>query len=426
MFRNLFLFIIGSLAVSLYSPFLKYRRFGLKKNKELSLGDDCFDQAKLSKNLNEVYKKILNEKLDKDNYLGINDITDKSFVLKNFNIFKHNSKKKTLEISTSGTTGQGLKFSVTQYFMRKQWKIFEKQFNEASVYGKWTLQFSGRDLKIFGIRCPVFIDLSSKKVYANQYCLNSAQVNFITLIIKFFGISWIHGYPSMVVEYIEQVTARQDVDKISFSDFTVTMSSETFTEQQEKYLRNNGISKIYNMYGQSEGVANFFTCKSGWMHVNESFSLVEFIKSGELFEIVGTSLHNAAFTFYRYKTGDFVEEVITDRCECGRLSRRVSNVLGRQDDYIILKDGSKVGRLDHLTKGDMRVHQAQVVQKIKGAFILYVSCDPENFQDLKESLTNRCVGFFDNRADVEIRHTTEFILSRSGKWKFVVNLINSD
>jgi phenylacetate-CoA ligase len=415
---------LGTIAVSIYSPFLYFKRFGLKSNLEFNSEDDYFNAECLSEKLVAVHEKFQRQILKKSKLIRVDDFTDKNYFVKNMKFFDKKNNLKTVKMSTSGTTGQGLKFEVTQLFMRKQWEVFEKQFREASVLGTWRLQFSGRDLKILGLRCPVFLDFYEKKVFANQYCLNSGQVNFIMKIVKCFNITWIHGYPSMVVDFIQQVTNSKSPTDFPFNKITVTLSSETFTAQQKEYLNNKGITRVYDMYGQSEGVANFFTCKHGWMHVNESFSLVEFIPSGDLFEIVGTSLHNNALTFYRYKTGDFVEKVFTSPCDCGRHSRRILNVLGRQDDYVVLKDGSKVGRLDHLTKGDMRVHQAQIVQEIKGSFTLNIACDPDNFADLKQSLMTRCLGYFGDRADVEIKHVSKFIISRAGKWKFVVNLTN--
>ncbi|TOQ84972.1 hypothetical protein CGG86_23655, partial [Vibrio parahaemolyticus] len=47
---------------------------------------------------------------------------------------------------------------------------------------------------------------------------------------------------------------------------------------------------------------------------------------------------------------------------CNRKSRVIKEVLGREDDYITLDSGAKVGRLDHIWKDTFNILEGQIIQ----------------------------------------------------------------
>ncbi|HDH00808.1 MAG TPA: phenylacetate--CoA ligase, partial [Nitrospirae bacterium] len=100
-------------------------------------------------------------------------------------------------------------------------------------------------------------------------------------------------------------------------------------------------------YGLSEvmgpGIAGECIRRKG-LHINEDHFLVEIInpetlepvKPGEVGELVITTLTKEAFPMIRYRTRDLTM-LITAPCECGRRFYRMSKVLGRTDDMLIVK-----------------------------------------------------------------------------------------
>jgi len=102
----------------------------------------------------------------------------------------------------------------------------------------------------------------------------------------------------------------------------------------------------YNSYGLSElngpGVAFECIYKKD-MHVWEDAYIVEIIdpKTGEVLEdgqegeVVLTNLIRHATPILRYRTRDLAF-LHPDKCECGRTHRRLSRILGRTDDMLII------------------------------------------------------------------------------------------
>ena len=406
--------------VTLYSMVLHARRFGVTKIMSCQPDDDVFDPARFKCKLQGVYKSI-------DVNVKRSDTTDKTQVLLNYDGYNKANSASTLKLSTSGTTGQGLSFPVDQEFLRAQWSVFRKQFEECGVYGSWRVQFGGRDVKVLGKRFNVVLDYFDKKVITNQYSLGDVQVQRLAEICKRKQIYWLHGYPSMIYEFLSIWDKLYQAGKLNFepADFIVTVSSETLTKQVRKELLNLGAKKIFDMYGQTEGVANFFTCQHGRMHVHEDFSLVEFIYNGTAYDIIGTSIKNKLFQFYRYKTGDTVEEVNIGDCPCGRKSRTVKGLTGRSEDYVITTTGFKVGRLDHLTKGDDRIKRAQIIQNKIGIADFIIQCDPDHASEIIKDIKKRCHAYFGDELHFNFILSSDFELKSNGKFTFVINKIKS-
>jgi phenylacetate-CoA ligase len=100
-------------------------------------------------------------------------------------------------------------------------------------------------------------------------------------------------------------------------------------------------------YGLSEiigpGVSGECLERSG-LHINEDHFLIEVVDpdtlqpvpEGETGELVITSLTKEAFPMIRYRTRDLTR-ILPGGCPCGRTGRRMSRVLGRSDDMLIIR-----------------------------------------------------------------------------------------
>jgi phenylacetate-CoA ligase len=100
-------------------------------------------------------------------------------------------------------------------------------------------------------------------------------------------------------------------------------------------------------YGLSEvigpGISGECLERKG-LHINEDHFILEVVHpdtlqpvpSGEVGELVLTTLSKEAFPMIRYRTGDLTR-ILSGECPCGRTGRRMSRVLGRSDDMLIIK-----------------------------------------------------------------------------------------
>ncbi len=125
------------------------------------------------------------------------------------------------------------------------------------------------------------------------------------------------------------------------------LGGEPWTEDMRVAIeRELGIS-AFNNYGLSEvigpGVSGECFLRDG-MHIQEDHFLVECldpdtlepVAEGEPGELVFTALTKQAFPIIRYRTRDIAR---LDRrpCDCGRTGIRMSRVIGRTDDMLIIR-----------------------------------------------------------------------------------------
>jgi len=123
--------------------------------------------------------------------------------------------------------------------------------------------------------------------------------------------------------------------------------SEPWSDAMRKEIESKlGIVATDN-YGLSEvmgpGISGECLERNG-LHFNEDHFLVEVVDPetlapvpyGEVGELVLTSLTKEAFPTIRYRTRDLVRMLPGD-CPCGRTGRRMSRLLGRTDDMLIIR-----------------------------------------------------------------------------------------
>jgi phenylacetate-CoA ligase len=166
-------------------------------------------------------------------------------------------------------------------------------------------------------------------------------------LMQDFRTTTLHVTPSYAL-YLASVIQNEGIDpKKDLSLRRAYMGSEPYSEETRiKIEKSLGID-VYNSYGLSEmngpGVA--FECmeKSG-MHLWEDNFIMEIIDpdtgenlpEGEKGELVLTTLCREAMPILRYRTRDIVM-IIPGRCKCGRTHRRISRIIGRSDDMIIIR-----------------------------------------------------------------------------------------
>lgn len=123
--------------------------------------------------------------------------------------------------------------------------------------------------------------------------------------------------------------------------------AEPWTEEMRKDIEKTLGIKAYDIYGLTEisgpGVA--FECEEQeGMHIQEDFFAAEIINPktgavlpyGEVGELVFTCLTKKAFPLLRYRTRDLCKLTI-EPCKCGRTHVRMSKIMGRSDDMMVVK-----------------------------------------------------------------------------------------
>ncbi len=164
-------------------------------------------------------------------------------------------------------------------------------------------------------------------------------------VMKDFKTTVIHITPSYLL-HIHSCLKDLNTQPQDLSLSKAYLGAEPYSEQTRQKLESLFGIDAYNSYGLSEmngpGVA--FECvHKNDMHVWEDAYILEIIDpetgevlpDGEKGEVVLTNLVRGAMPLLRYRTRDLAF-VHTDPCPCGRTHRRLSRILGRTDDMLII------------------------------------------------------------------------------------------
>ena len=150
------------------------------------------------------------------------------------------------------------------------------------------------------------------------------------------------SYAEYLAETIEESGLSEKI-KLKAGIFGAEAWSNEMRKRIEEKLR----IKAYDIYGLTEitGPGVSFECsEQTGMHINEDHFIAETIDpdTGEVLpegtkgEIVFTCLTKQAFPLLRYRTRDICILSSND-CSCGRTLKKMSRLMGRSDDMIIIK-----------------------------------------------------------------------------------------
>lgn len=152
--------------------------------------------------------------------------------------------------------------------------------------------------------------------------------------------------PSYALTIAEGV-AKAGIDPADLSLQSGIFGAEPWTEGMRKDIEKGLGIKAYDIYGLTEivGPGVSISCdEHNGMHIQEDYFYPEIIDpetleplpDGEIGELVFTTLGKEGFPMIRYRTRDLCY-LMRDKCACGRTTVRMSKILGRTDDMLIIR-----------------------------------------------------------------------------------------
>jgi phenylacetate-CoA ligase len=166
------------------------------------------------------------------------------------------------------------------------------------------------------------------------------------MLMRDFGATALGVTPSYAL-HVAEVAVAEGVDLRSLPLRAVFSGAEPMTDGMRKKIEERMGVTLYEQYGLSEiigpGVA--WACgRSDGMHLCEDHFVPEIVDpdtgdplpDGEVGELVLSAPTKEAFPVLRYRTRDLVR-ISHDPCPCGRTFARISKVLGRTDDMMIIR-----------------------------------------------------------------------------------------
>jgi phenylacetate-CoA ligase len=151
------------------------------------------------------------------------------------------------------------------------------------------------------------------------------------------------GYPSVVSRLA--FLLRDEGIPIKNAPLAFVSASDQLFTGFRKVIGEVFRTRVTDFYGSAEFCATFSECERGAYHLDHEVGYVELLGEGLRRRIIATGLLNPAMPLVRYDTGDGVElfaEGPDYCCPCGRSTLAVRRIIGREDEYLILRDGGRV------------------------------------------------------------------------------------
>ena len=345
-------------------------------------------------------------------------------------VAKNIHASKLIESNSSGSTGEPLKFYITQES--------QDMSNAAAFRGWGWAGFSMGDkivnLAGFPYQMIGKSELSKRIAYTitrhqflQAFNLDENTINQYIEFIRTYKPKAIRGYSSSIYLLAK---AMEEYGIHDIQPHAIITHGETLSGEMRQTIEKQFGCKVFDGYG-GEGMLIAMQCgEHDGYHLTAENLVVEFIKqnehvsAGELGEIVLTDLTNYGMPFIRYKIGD-VGKPSDDTCSCGRGLPLMESIEGRVPDMIMTPSGKVL--IVHFFTGLFEyiegVDQFQILQEKSDELIVRLVKNSK-FSDTDEGrIVREIQEYAGEDVGIVIDFVEEIPVSRSGKRRFVISKV---
>jgi phenylacetate-CoA ligase len=334
---------------------------------------------------------------------------------------------------TSGTTGKSLVFPLSKYCFQREYafRSMHYQWGGVSMQGRDRVATcAGHPVALSDRKMPPFwvYDWSNNWLFFSSYHLSEKNLPAYISELEKFDPVMLHGYPSSVY-LLALAFEKYGGKKLNLR--SIYVSSETLLGFQRKRIEEAFGVKVYNWYGNSEMCANIVECERGELHLKLEHSLVEILNEndqecqpGQTGRLVCTGFGNSAFPLIRYEIGDSVTIASDQRAKCGRSGQLIEQVNGREEDYVITRDGRFVGRLDHIFKDSRNVIEAQLFQKSVDELIIRIKKKDVYSTKDELAITKEARLRLGKNIEIKFEYVDHISRTANGKFRFMLSYVD--
>ena len=256
--------------------------------------------------------------------------------------------------------------------------------------------------------------------------------------LKISGICCTPSYALYLAETLEKLGVSKDEINLRIGVF----GAEPWTDNMRKEIESRLGLKGYNIYGLSEimGPGVSYECQEqNGSHISEDHFFPEIINPetleqlpyGEQGELVFTTLTQEGMPLLRYRTKDLCT-LMEGQCACGRTLVRMSRIVGRSDDMLIIRGINVFPSQVESVILEMQEFEPQymlIVDRVKNLDTLqvqvevrkdYFSDDIGSMLALKKKLADKLKSVISIAADVRLMEPGSIERSQ-GKGKHVID-----
>lgn len=356
------------------------------------------------------YRKLyMDAGIQSEDIQGLGDIKKLPIITKDM-VKKHaeemliQPKWKMVKANTSGTTGTPLRvYESWSSIWWEQAYLYCSRKRNGFVYGQPLVSLRGNlDRSISHLKVHV-----SNTLFLSSYNINKNTIEEYHKRIVHHSPTAIEGYPSSLYTFalcLKEAGLELHIP-VAFT------SSETLLDYQRSLIEKQLNTEIFDNYGMTERTINLLETRNhAGYYEAPGYSINEYVEDGE----ICTSLINHDFPMIRYRSYDVMQM---------KEPGIVTQILGRMDDEVICKDGTKVSRIDFIENGN-NIKACQWVQYEVGHLLVNVVPDVGFSETDKEFIrreTLKRTGA--DNMDIEIRvvNIDQLVYSSRGKFQLIVN-----
>ncbi len=320
-------------------------------------------------------------------------------------------------IKTSGTTGSGLSFPQTFSMEQKQWAIWWRfRCWNGIELNTWMGWFGGRSILNINYNKGKYwkYNYPMKQVMFSMHHLSSSTIHLYYNEIKKNRLKWLHGYPSQLY-FLAKLIKNKKFGKLKDLKI-ISVGGENLLAHQKKIIELVFGVKVIEHYGLAEGVVNLSKLKNDDFVQDQDFCYSEFIPfdNNNIYKLIGTNYSNIAFPLIRYDTGDTVR--------LDKDTNKILSVDGRIEDYVILPNGVKLGRLDHIFKSIVNVMESQIYQPDEKNIIIKIVKDKGYDMNVDEKIilseSKKKIG---EQINIKLDYVKKIDKTSGNKLRFVIS-----
>jgi phenylacetate-CoA ligase len=385
------------------------------------------------------YRKVMDERKIKPSEINNVDDLQKLPVLTREDVKKHFEKlisrsfrkRDLIPGHTSGTTGSPLEFFWDQktcvYNNAADWR----QKNWAGLnYGERYAVLLGRMIVPRKVESPPFwrMNYLHNQLWLSSFHLSEKNMAKYVKKLEDYKAKALEAYPSTAFILAKYLEAQKKTIPLR----AVLTSSEPLLTIQRETIEKSFECKVFDFYGMAERVIFAGECdKHEGLHLNMDYGITEIldernepVERGRMGWVVGTSLHNYAMPFIRYKTSD-VSSIRRGKCACGRGFPLMSDVTTKAEDIVVTRDGRFISPsvLTHPFKPLHNIKMSQIIQEDLDLIRIKIV----KGKDYTERDTETLLHSFKERVGLQMKVEIEFVDSlermSSGKFKWVLSKV---
>lgn len=350
--------------------------------------------------------------------------TDKNIIKNNYHDLTNGYVWPSSKGYTSGTTNSPLK-------LRRS--VPSIIYDEACLKKHWYQQGVPLMPKVATLRGDVIPnDLIQKNIFwfemklTRRLLMSSFHLSNVNMLyylnkLDVFKPDIILAYPSAIISFAKFAKGKGWKPHSKF--IGVFTSGEFFSVADQKIVK-EVFGSVFDHYGQAERVARLQQCSVGNYHIKHGYSIVDFEKVDDKYEIIGTAYLNKAMPIINYRTGDFIAELPSNiRCTCGLASNYVTAIEGRESGVLISPSGKEIpfAGLSRIVYGLNDLAELQY-RKINNnqLNVLYTTLSGSSSKRLENELLNSICSMLGDEFEISFKYTPQIPRNKSGKLSAVI------